>query len=112
MKTISILIYIFAMFVAAISQILLKKSANKTYLSKLKEYLNWYVITAYVLFTLSMAISLFAYRYIPMSYAPVLESSGIIFIIVLGRFFLGEVVKPQKYIGVAIMILGIALIAI
>lgn len=37
-------------FFSAISQILLKQSANKDYSNPLKEYLNWRVITAYGLF--------------------------------------------------------------
>ena len=38
-------IMVCSVFVASVSQILLKISANKTYPSKIKEYLNGYVIT-------------------------------------------------------------------
>ena len=37
-------------FFSAISQILLKQSANREYKNPLLEYLNWRVILAYVLF--------------------------------------------------------------
>ena len=35
---------------SAVSQILLKQSANQEHESALKEYLNWRVITAYLIF--------------------------------------------------------------
>ena len=44
-----VLLLILAVLVSSISQIILKKSASKTYDSVLKEYLNVYVITGYVL---------------------------------------------------------------
>ena len=37
-------------FLTAISQVLLKKSANQTYKSWIYEYLNWRVIVAYGIF--------------------------------------------------------------
>ena len=39
-------------FISAISQVLLKKSAMKTYSSRIREYLNPQVITAYVIFVI------------------------------------------------------------
>ena len=57
--------YLAAMFlsvtVASFSQILLKKSAMKTYESPIREYLNIWVISGYGLLVCSMLISLWAY---------------------------------------------------
>ena len=46
-KLVFVLIYLAGVFVSAIAQILLKKSAGKTYENKIREYLNPYVIISY-----------------------------------------------------------------
>ena len=38
-----VLVLIFSVVLASFAQILLKKSASKTYSSRIREYLNWYV---------------------------------------------------------------------
>ena len=43
---ISVCILLFSVFISSVSQILLKKAANRTYESPLKEYLNPLVIGA------------------------------------------------------------------
>ena len=57
--------FVFAMFlsvaVASISQVLLKKSALKTYNTVVREYLNPYVISGYGLLFLSMLLTIYAY---------------------------------------------------
>ena len=40
-------------FISAVSQVILKKAAEKTHPSKIKEYLNFPVIFAYSLFVLT-----------------------------------------------------------
>ena len=47
------LILVLSIFVASVSQVLLKKSSLKKYDSIIKEYLNPYVITGYILLLLS-----------------------------------------------------------
>ena len=60
-------IFVASVLVSSISQVMLKKSANKVYDNALKEYLNPMVITAYGLFFLSTVITVFAYKYVPLS---------------------------------------------
>ena len=43
-------VLLLGVFIGAISQVMLKKAAMKTYSSKIREYLNPLVIFAYVLF--------------------------------------------------------------
>ena len=57
--------FILCMFVsvsiASVSQILLKKSAMKTYANVVREYVNPYVIGGYGLLFASMLLTIFAY---------------------------------------------------
>jgi drug/metabolite transporter (DMT)-like permease len=86
---------------------MLKTSANKVYESKIKEYLNPTVIIAYGLFFLSTVITVFAYKYVPLSSGPILESFGYIFVAVLGYIFLKEKFSKKKIIGMGLILLGI-----
>ena len=56
-----LLILILSVVVASFSQILLKKSAQKTYRSIICEYLNPYVICGYGMMFLSMFLTIIAY---------------------------------------------------
>ena len=51
-------VFLVSVFISSVSQILLKKSADKTYDSKIKEYLNPLVIAAYGMFFCSMLITM------------------------------------------------------
>lgn len=104
-----IIIFIFSVFVSSVSQILLKISANRQYESHLKEYLNVRVIVAYGLFFLATVFTVFGYKYVPLSLGPVLESTGYIFVTLLGYFVLKEKIGKRKMIGMAVILLGIFL---
>ena len=106
------LIFVLGVFVSSISQILLKKSAEKQYESPLKEYLNVRVITAYVIFFSATLCSVFAYRYIPLSMGPILEASGYIFVFILGYIFLKEKVTVKKLMGLITILIGIIVFSI
>ena len=106
------LIYISSVFVSSVSQILLKKSAEKEYRSPIFEYLNPRVIIAYGMFFMAMLITMFALRVVPLSLGNLLEGVGYIFIPVLGYFFLGEKMSVNKLIGSAFIIAGIAVYAL
>jgi len=95
--------------VASVSQILLKTSADKTYEHWYQEYLNPKVIIAYAMFFLSTVITVLAYKYVPLSLGPVLESTGYIFVSLLGFFVLKEKIPAKKLLGMAVIIVGIVL---
>lgn len=101
------LIMISGSLIAAFSQIMLKKSAEKQYDSKLKEYLNPLVIIAYILFFGTTFISIFALKVVPLSMAPILEASGYIFVAALSAIFLKEKMTKKQFIGMALIIVGI-----
>lgn len=101
------LIFIFGVFISSISQIILKKSADRTYDSRIKEYLNPKVILAYTIFFAATLCSVWAYTVIPLSLGPILESAGYIFVAFLSWLFLKEKISKQKLIGLSIIIIGI-----
>lgn len=102
-----VVVFLTSVFVASVSQIILKKSANKTYENKLQEYMNVPVILAYGLFFGSSLLTVLAYKGVPLSLGPILEASGYIWVSVLGAIFLKENISKKKVIGMAIIILGI-----
>lgn len=102
-------VFLFSVLISSISQILLKKSADKTYDSRLKEYLNPLVIIAYGMFFCSMMITMYCYRYVDVSAGPIFESAGYIFVGVLGYIFLKEKFTAKKIIGMLLIMLGIVI---
>jgi drug/metabolite transporter (DMT)-like permease len=106
-KVIYIVLFLVSVFISSLSQIILKKSAGKTYENRLREYLNVPVISAYFLFFLSSLLTVAAYRYVPLSMGTILEASGYIWVTVLGVIFLRERVSPRKLAGLAVIIIGI-----
>lgn len=105
-------VFLGSVFISSVSQILLKKSADKTYDSRLKEYLNPLVITAYGMFFCSMLITMYCYRYVDVSAGPILESAGYVFVAVLGAVFLKERFTAKKIVGILVLLSGIALFSL
>ncbi len=106
------LIFVASVLISSISQVMLKKSADKVYDNAIREYLNVRVITAYGLFFFSTVITVFAYKYVPLSSGPILESSGYVFVAVLGYFFLKERFTVKKVVGMILILLGIILFSL
>lgn len=102
-----IVLFIVSVFVSSVSQIILKSSANTEYTSKFKEYFNAKVIIAYSMFFISSFLTLYAYKGVPYSLGPILESLGYIFVTILGFLILKEKVSRSKIIGLCVIILGI-----
>lgn len=105
-------VFIGSVFISSVSQILLKKSANKTYDSVLREYLNPLVIIAYAMFFCSMLLTMYCYRYVDVSAGPILESAGYVFVAVLGFLFLRERFTTKKVIGMLVLLCGIAVFSL
>ena len=95
-------------FIASVSQIILKKAALKTYNSKVQEYLNFPVISAYIIFVLTTLLSVLAYKGIPLSMGPILEATSYIYITFFGVKIFGEKINKRKIIGLILILLGIA----
>ena len=106
------LVFVVSVLISSISQVMLKTSANKSYSDRIKEYLNPTVIIAYGLFFLSTLITVFAYKVVPLSLGPVLESTGYIFVAVLGVVLLKEKMSRRKLFGMILILTGIALFSL
>lgn len=100
-------ILVLSVLAASISQIFLKISANKEYSSRIREYVNKYVIAGYGLLFLSTILTMVALRKVPLSWAPVIESSSYLFVSVLGYFILKERFTGRKILGLLVIFAGI-----
>lgn len=106
------LFLLFGVFISAISQVLLKKAALKTYDHPMKEYLNPLVIIAYAMFVGTTFLSIIAYRGIPLSMGPILESTSYIYVTFFGVKVFGEKVNKKKIVALGLIILGIIVYSI
>lgn len=102
-----VLILIVGTFISSISQVLLKKAAMKDYENVIREYLNPFVIFAYVLFFVSTLASLWAYKGIPLSMGPVLEGSAYIFVTFFGVMIFREKLSIRKVFALFLILSGI-----
>ncbi len=107
MSPLHVFIYVFSVFISSVSQIILKSSADMKYDNKLKEYLNPRVIIAYGIFFLATLVTVYAYKGIPLSVGPILETTGYLWISLLGYFILKEKISRRKLIGLVIVVAGI-----
>ena len=102
-------INLLGVFVSAISQVLLKKSAMREHESALREYLNPLVVFAYALFVVSTLLSVVAYRGIPLSMGPILEATGYIYVTAFGVLLFHERVDARKLVALGLIVAGIAI---
>lgn len=96
-----------ATFVSALSQVILKKAALKNYTSRISEYLNFPVMFAYALFLASTLMCIIAYRVVPLSFGPVLESTSYIYVTIFGVIFFKEKITPMMAFALALILAGI-----
>ena len=100
-------IYLCSVVLAAVSQILLKKSALKEHDGFLKEYLNPYVIGGYALTGISMLLTVLAFRGMEYKNGPIIVSLGYILVMVFGIFVFREKLTKRKCLGTALILAGI-----
>lgn len=105
-------IYILGVIISALAQILLKKSADIERESKIKEYLNFKTIFAYMIFFGATLCSVFAYKYVPLSMGPILGATEYVFVAVLSYLLLKEKISKKKLIGLITIILGVLIFSI
>ncbi len=105
-------ILLLGVFISAISQVILKKSALKKYDSKIKEYMNPMVIIAYMMFVGTTFLSIIAYKGIPLSMGPILEATSYIYITIFGVKIFKETINRKKVIALACIVSGIIIYAI
>lgn len=103
-----LIVLIVSVLVASFSQILLKKSAGKTYSSVIFEYLNPYVICGYGMMFLSMFLTIIAYEGMEFTNVQIVEATGYIMVLILSYFFFHEKITKRKLLGMLFIFAGIA----
>jgi len=103
----SIFILLFSVFISAFSQVLLKKSAIRTYGSFWREYLNVYVLSAYAIYFIAVFLDLLALKKVPVSFVPVAEASSYIFVLIFGKIFFKEQFSKRKILAMILILAGI-----
>ena len=104
---ISYLIAFFSVFVASISQILLKQSAQAEHKNIFLKFLNWRVIAGYGLMFVTTILNVFSYREVELRITPMIESTGIIWVTILAVFWLGEKPSKRTILSIVVTIIGI-----
>lgn len=99
-------------FFTAVSQVLLKQSANKTYKHPIFEYLNWRVIISYGIFFGVLLLNTYAYTKVDMKYGAVIDTFSYVFVLLLSYFLLKEKFSRGKLIGNLIIIAGVLIYTI
>ena len=101
------LIMLAGTFVSSISQILLKQSANQEHESRIKEYLNWRVVVAYLMFFGVLLLNTVCYTRVDLKYGAVIDSAAYVFVLLLSHKILKEKISKGKLLGNLIIIAGI-----
>lgn len=96
------ILFIFSVFIASCSQILLKKGSDKKNI-----YLNPYTLSGYGLMVVSTFLTVLAYKKVALSTGVLLESISYIFVPILSYFFLKEKISKNHFLGMIIIIIGI-----
>ncbi len=94
-------------FFTAISQVLLKQSANRTYRHPIFEYLNWRVILSYGIFFGVLLLNTYAYTQVDMKYGAVIDTCSYLFVMILSWLLLKEHFSRGQLIGNLIILTGI-----
>ena len=109
---ISYLLAFLAVFVASVSQILLKQSAREEHKNIIFKFLNWRVILGYALLFGTTVINVFAYRGVELKVTPMIEATGIIWVTVLAALLLGEKPTKRALLSIAVTIVGIIIFSL
>ena len=96
-----------AVFVASVSQILLKQSAQTEHKNIIYKFLNLRVLLGYALLFGTTIINVFAYRGVELKVTPMIESTGIIWVTILAVFLLGERPTKRAILSIIVTIVGI-----
>lgn len=104
-----LLLYLGSVFLAAVSQVLLKKAALRPHRSVIAEYTDWRVLLGYFLFFGCTLLTMLAYRGIPLNLGPVLEATSYLYVTVFGVTIFHEKLNRKKILALALIVCGVLL---
>ncbi len=105
--TAAVCLFLLNVFLSAISQVMLKKSALKSYPNKLREYLNPLVVGAYFILFINTIMGVICYRTMPVSLGPALEATAYVYVMIFGVTLFGEKLNFKKIGALGLIIAGI-----
>jgi len=70
------------------------------------EYLNPFTMLSYFIFVVATFLTIFSYKVVPLSMAPILGASEYFFIAALSKMFLKEKIGIRKIIGLSVIVVG------
>ena len=101
------LLGLLSVVIASFSQVMLNLGAGKAYCSKIREYLNVYVITGYGMLFVSMVLTIVAYSGLSYLNVPVIEAVGYVLVPILSYFIFKEKLTKRKVLGILFILTGI-----
>jgi drug/metabolite transporter (DMT)-like permease len=102
------LLVILGIFSCSLSQLFLKKSANREHRSKLFEIINPLVIFSYGIFFCSLLINIWAMSHgLELKELAILESLGYVFVPLLSYLVLKETISMRTITAIAVILFGI-----
>ena len=107
MNRLFMLIMLCGTFFSAVSQVLLKQSAEIKYKSAIFEYLNWRVIVAYGIFFSVLLLNTYCYTKVDMRFGPVIDTAAYVFVLFFSWAILKEKITKGKLLGNLIIVIGI-----
>ena len=101
-------IVIISVFIAALSQLLLKSSSKDEHKNVIREYLNWKVICGYGMMGASLLLNIFAMsKGIQVKEVSIIESLSYLFVPTLSFFVFKEKLSWQKIGAIAVIMVGV-----
>ena len=100
-------IALISVLLSCVSQVLLKKAGNRQWPSRVREYLNAYVIGGYCLLGVCMLLGVYVMTGLDLKYSAVIESLGYVITVAVSQRLFHERVTKTKWLGIASIIAGI-----
>jgi small multidrug resistance pump len=111
-ELLAILIYLISGFVAAISQIIMKKAAIKRKEGTgIRKYIKCILFAYFMLFA-TLLLNMIALRFMQYKFAPVFSSVSYVFVIILSKLILKEDITWNQRIGMILIFTGMGVFGI
>ena len=102
------IVVIASVFIAALSQLLLKSSSKDEHENVIREYLNWKVICGYGMMGVSLLMNIFAMsKGVQVKEVSIIESLSYLFVPALSFFVFKEKLSWQKIGAIAVIMVGV-----
>lgn len=102
------LLVVIGVFVASLSQMLLKRSSKAEHSSLIKEYININVLAGYFIMVVVLLCDIYAMNHgVKATQLSSLESLSYLFVPLLSYFIFGEKLSYQRLLAIFIIIAGV-----